>query len=123
VTTTYGTLSAVAGFPVDVRLVRRAVSTPAASGFVTARTLRANVSRQSNQPQTRVWRLTFGPVIDTLLTAWRAAKGAALPLTWTPPAPDDSAPIPVRFVADTLRVSYGPVPGIAYAEVELEEVP
>lgn len=121
-TTTYGTLSTLAGFPVEVRLVRRGQSSPRASGFVASRTLRANVSRQSNQPQTRVWKLTFGPEgFTALLAAFDAAKGSALPLSWTPPPPDDGAAIPVRFVDDSLRVRQGP--GVVYsAECELEEV-
>jgi hypothetical protein len=123
VTTTYGTLSTIAGFPVEVRLSRRAASSPRASGFVASRTLRANVSRQTNQPQTRAWSLTFGPENFTaLLAAFDAAKGAALPLSWTPPPPDDGAAIPVRFVQDSLRVQHGPGP-LYSAEVELEEVP
>ena len=121
-TTTYGTLSGVAPFPVEVALVRRGAASPRETGFVATRTLRANVSRQSNQPQTRAWRLTFGPTGWTsLLAAFDAGLGAALPLSWTPPPPDDAAPIPVRFVSGTLKRSMRPG-GHSFSEVEIEEV-
>ena len=122
-TTTYGTLSVVAGFPVRVEVLRRGVSTDREGGFVVSRTLRANVSRQSGQPQTRTWRIQLGPDgLTALRTARASAKGGALPLSWTPPAPDDSAgAVPVRFVDGTLRVRMGSA-GMFESEVELEEV-
>lgn len=121
-TTTYGTLSTIAGFPVEVELVRRSAQTAPESGFVARRTLRDNVSRQSGKPETRLWRLTFGPEsFSGLLTQWRNAKGGALPLSWTPPPPDDGTAIPVRFLDGSLRVRHGP--GNVYsAESMLEEV-
>lgn len=122
-TLTYGTLSNVAGFPVAVRLDRRGESSDRAAGFVASRTLRENVSRQTDRPENRIWHLTFGPDgRAALLTAWAAAKGGALPLSWTPPPPDDGAAIPVRFVSGTLRMVQGPGPELFEAEVELEEV-
>ena len=122
-TTTYGTLSTIAGEPIEVRLVRRGASSDRETGFVASRTLRANVSRQTGRPETRVWRLTFGPEdFPGLLAKFDAARGAALPLLWTPPTPDDAqGAVPVRFVSGTLRVRKGP--GLYYeAECELEEV-
>lgn len=122
-TTTYGTLTAVAGFPVRVELVRRGGSSPAESGFVASRTFRANVSRQTNQPQTRMWRLVFGPEgFASLLATFDAAKGAALPVSWTPPPPYSAGgAIPVRFLSGTLRRRMFPG-GRSECEVELEEV-
>jgi len=121
VTTTYGTLSGVIGFPVEVELVRDMRSTDSETGMVAFRNVRENVSRQSGQPQTRVWRVVFGPDgLSSLLAAFDAAKGDALPLEWTPPAPDNSA-IPVRFMEGTLRVQKRG--GSQFrAEVMLEEV-
>lgn len=117
-TTTYGTLSGVAPFPVECEIVRRGVYGNRESGFVATRTLRANVSRQSNQPQTRRWRMQF---TTEMLTAFDAARGAALPLSWTPPAPDNASAIPVRFASGTLRRQVRPG-GVSSWEVELEEV-
>lgn len=120
-TTTYGTLSGVIGFPVEVELVRDVRATDRETGLVAFRNMRENVSRQSGQPQTRVWRVVFGPDgLQSLLDAFDAGKGAALPLTWTPPAPDNSA-IPVRFLGDVLRVEKRSG-GQFRAEVMLEEV-
>ncbi len=120
-TTTYGTLSGVIGFPVEVELVRDVRSTPAESGFVAFRNMRENVSRQSGQPQARVWSVVFGPDgFSSLLAAFEAAKGSALPLEWTPPAPDNSA-VPVRFLEDSLRVEKRSG-GQFRASVMLEEV-
>lgn len=120
-TTTYGTLGGVIGFPVDVELVRDFRSTDPATGFVAARNVRENVSRQSGQPQARVWRVVFGPDgFSSLLAAFDAAKGDALPLEWTPPAPDNTA-LPVRFQEGTLRVQKRSG-GQFRAEVMLEEV-
>jgi hypothetical protein len=122
VTVTYGTLSFVPGFPVEVEVVRAGISTEPESGFVATRTLRANVSRQSNQPQTRTWRVQLGPDgLAQLRSERAAAKGGALPLSWTPPPPDDGAAIPVRFLDGTLRVRREPG-ALFRAEVELEEV-
>lgn len=122
-TTTYGTLSSIAGFPVEVALVRRGASSDSSTGQVARRQLRSSASRQSSKLETRVWRLTFGPEdFPTLLASFNAAKGGALPLTWTPPPPYDAGgAIPVRFVDDSLRVQKGP--GVVYScECELEEV-
>ena len=123
-TTTYGSLTAIYGFPEEVRLVRRGLSTPSESGFVTSRTLRQNVSRQTGQPQTRVWRVTFGPDgAASVLTPFDSARGAALPILWTPPPPDDGGgQIPVRFLSGTLRELRGPSPHVRRMTVELEEV-
>ena len=121
-TTTYGTLSTIPGFPVDVRLVRRGAQSPAESGQVARRQFRSSASRQSSKLETRVWRLTFGPEdLPALLATFDAALGQARAVSWTPPPPDDGAAIPVRFVDGTLRVRKGP--GVLYeADVELEEV-
>lgn len=123
-TTTYGTLSVLAVFPVTVDLVRRGASSERVRGNVKSRTLRENVSRQTGKPETRVWRLTFGPESESsLLASFDAAKAAALPLSWTPPPPDDSGgAIPVRFVEDSLVIRRGPGP-VYSSEVMLEEVP
>lgn len=120
-TTTYGTLSGVIGFPVEVELVRSIKATEPETGMVASRNVRENVSRQSGQPQTRVWRVVFGPDgFTSLLAAFDAAKGDALPLEWTPPAPDNVA-LPVRFMEGSLRVQKRSG-GQFRAEVMLEEV-
>lgn len=132
---TYGTLATLAGFPMEVTIDRRGASTPAETGFITARTFRKNVAAATwsnsggvstrataGQPQTRTWRLLFGPTdFSALLASFDAAMGAALPLLWTPPPPDDAGgAIPVRFVSGTLRVRRGPGP-VYQAEAEIEE--
>ena len=118
-TTTYGTITTLpAGH--SVRLVRRGASTPAELGQVARRQLRSSVSRQTGRRDTRVWSVTFGPDgLTELLASFDAGRGGALPLTWTPPLPDNTA-IPVRFLDGTLRVSKAP--GVYEAECELEEV-
>lgn len=121
-TTTYGTITTIPLFPVEVRLVRTGGSTPSVDGAVVRRQFRSSASRQSGKLETRVWRLTFGPEGEAgLLASFDAGLGSALPLSWTPPPPDDGAAIPVRFVDDSLRIRRGP--GVWFeAECEFEEV-
>ncbi|MEK9736616.1 MAG: hypothetical protein VW239_04770 [Candidatus Nanopelagicales bacterium] len=122
-TTTYGTLSSVAGFPVRVELIRRGGSSPAESGFAASRPVGAEFWRPPGLPQAGEWRLSFGPDgFTALLASFDAAKGAALPLAWTPPPPyDGGGAIPVRFLSGTLRRRMYPG-GRSECEVELEEV-
>lgn len=121
-TTTYGTLSTIPVFPVSVTLVRRGASTPSVDGSVVSRRFRSSASRQSSKFETRMWRITFGPEGEAgLLATFDAARGSALPVLWTPPAPDDGAAIPVRFVDDSLRIRRGPG-ALFEADVEIEEV-
>lgn len=121
-TQTYGTLSTIPIFPVEVRLVRTGGSTPSRDGAVVRRQFRSSASRQTGKLETRVWQLTFGPEGEAgLLAAFDAGKGSALPLDWEPPPPYDGATIPVRFLDDSLRIRRGP--GVLFeAECELEEV-
>lgn len=97
----------------DLELVRRGISSPAESGFVVSRQTRSSAARLTGRKETRSWTVYFGPLsqaeYDDVLTSWRSACGAALPILWTPPPPDD-VQIPVRCLNDTLRVqkSSGP---------------
>lgn len=121
-TTTYGTLSIAADFPVDVTLVRRGGATPSVDGAVVRRQFRSSASRQTGKLETRVWRLTVGPDGEAaLLASFDAARGSALPLSWQPPAPYEAGgTVPVRFVDDSLRIQRGPG-AVFRASFELEE--
>lgn len=121
-TTTYGTLSVIATFPVRVALAKRSLSVDPEGGAVQRRTLRSSVSRQTNKLETRTWTLELGPDdLTALLTAFTNAKGSALPLSWTPPPPDDGSAVPVRFRDDSLKVRR--LPGGQYqATVAVTEV-
>ena len=120
-TTTYGTLSTIPDFPVEVELVRRGGSTDPALASLRSRQFRSSASRQTGKYETRVWRVRFSVEgLAALLATFDSALGA-LPVTWTPPPPDDSAAIPVRFIGDGINVEYGP--GNNYtATAEIEEV-
>jgi hypothetical protein len=113
------TLTTIPIFPVEVELVRRGGSAP---DMVRSRQFRSSAARATGKYETRVWRLTFGPEgLAALLAEFDASLGGVLETTWTPPAPDDAAPITVRFIGDGIDVRYGP--GTWYeADVELEEV-
>ena len=118
-----GTITTIAGFPVEVTLARRGAASASDTGQVARRQFRSSASRNSSKYETRTWRLTFGPeAFSTLLASFDAGLGGALPLTWTPPPPDNGAAIEVRFVDNSLRVSRGPGPAIYAAQCELEEV-
>lgn len=130
-TTTYGTLSIPVPFGATVDYHRRGAVSPASGGFVAARQLRSSVSRQGNVARTRTWDVTFRDVDsterDAVLAAQAAALGGALPISWTPPPPDDSAAIPVRFVDDadgmsTVFVSHGSCAQLFDVRCRLEEV-
>jgi hypothetical protein len=123
VTTTYGTLSVVCGFPAEAELVRRCGSSPADSGFVASRQFNSSVSRQSGRAEVKVWRVRFPTLTNedlvSLLTAFEDAQGDALPISWTPPVPHNTAH-PVRFLTGSLRVRRFSG-SRSEAEVELEE--
>lgn len=123
-TQTYGSLTLVKGFPTEVSVVRRGVSTPAASGFVAARQLHSSVSRQGGQAAVRTWTVEFKQMgttdRDALLTAFRNALAGALPIDFTPPPPDDGATVPVRMT-DEIVIEYDRSARAFRARITLEE--
>lgn len=130
-TTTFGTLSIPVPFGGTVDYHRRGAVSPAAGGFVAARQLRSSVSRQGNLARTRTWDVTFRDVDsterDAVLTAHASGLGGALPISWTPPPPDDGAAIPVRFIDDedgsaTVTVEHGSCAQLFDVRCRLEEV-
>jgi hypothetical protein len=125
VTATVATLTALAGFPVEVEVIRRGASTPASGGFVTGRQLRSSVSRESMRAETRRWTVQFKNLSlaekDAVLAARRTALGGVHPVAWEPPPPDDGATIPVRFLGDVLTVQFQRSTHCYTITAELEE--
>lgn len=129
-TATFGALSIPVPFGATVEYHRRGALSPASGGFVAARQLRSSVSRQGNLARTRTWDVEFRDVDsterDAVLTAQGAALGGALPISWTPPPPDDAAAIPVRFIDDedgvsTISVEHGSCAQLFDVRCRLEE--
>lgn len=130
-TATFGTLTIPVPFGGTVDYHRRGSVSPASGGFVAARQLRSSVSRQGLLARTRTWEVLFRDVDsterDAVLNAQGAALGGALPISWTPPPPDDGAAIPVRFVSDeegvsTIAVEHGSCAQLFNVRCVLEEV-
>ena len=130
-TATFGTLSIPVPFGAQVDYHRRGAASPASGGFVAARQLRSSVSRQGNLARTRTWEVTFRDVDsterDAVLNAQASGLGGALPISWTPPPPDDAAAIPVRFIDDaegasTIFVDHGSCAQLFTVRCQLEEV-
>lgn len=130
-TATFGTLAIPVPFGVQVDYHRRGASSPASGGFVAARQLRSSVSRQGNLARTRTWDVLFKDVDsterDAVLAAQASGLGGALPISWTPPPPDDAAAIPVRFTSDedgsaSVSVEHGSCAQLFDVRCQLEEV-
>lgn len=95
---TYGTLSVKGqGFPVQVTIQRRSVTTSPATGYRVARRLRSSYSRNTGRPETRVWNQPLGPLGPTdraaLRSLWTACHGGTLPFLWQPPGEVATYPV------------------------------
>jgi len=117
-----GTLTDAPAFVATLTSSRRAVQSPAVSGFVQRRQVQSGVSANSDQAEVRRWRLEWriapAAVRSRILALWNDSFGGASAITWTPLDESSSLlcrfSIPPRFV----RRSYA---GYAIS-LELEEM-
>lgn len=111
-TQTYATLSVIYGFPAKCTITRRGASSSPEFGAIASRQFQSSASRNSpNRAETRTWEVQFKDLtsseLDALVAARDLALGAALPILWTPPPPDDAfGAIPVRFMEDEFEYEH-----------------
>lgn len=102
-------------YELPIRYRRRAIRTPAASGFVQRRTL---WSEGDLRTFTLGWRTMNSAEAAELRDLWRRTRGPVLAMNYTPPTGGETR---VRFKRPQLRLA--PRSREAWAaEVELEEV-